>query len=91
MKPRGAANQPESSLLALLDMLAGEAAMCMGMVKSPVGAEIPTDLDTARQVIDMLGMLQQKTKGNLTAEEKDVLENILAYLRMQFVALSRNR
>jgi Domain of unknown function (DUF1844) len=91
MKPRGAVGQPEASLLALLDMLAGEAAMCMGMVKSPVGAEIPIDLDTARQVIDMLGMLQQKTKGNLTAEEKDVLENILAYLRMQFVALSRSR
>jgi Domain of unknown function (DUF1844) len=91
MKPTGAGGQPEASLLALLDMLAGEAAMCMGMVKSPVGAEIPTDLDTARQVIDMLGMLEQKTKGNLTAEEKDVLENILAYLRMQFVALSRSR
>jgi hypothetical protein len=36
-------------------------------------------------------MLQQKTRGNLNAEETDVLENILAYLRMQFVALSRNR
>ena len=40
-------------------------------------------------MIDMLGMLEQKTKGNLTAEEDNVLENMLAYLRMQFVALSR--
>lgn len=91
MKPLSAPGLPEASLLGLLDMLAGEAAMCMGMVKNPSGAEIPTDLDTARQVIDMLGMLQQKTSGNLTAEETDVLENILAYLRMQFVALSRNK
>jgi hypothetical protein len=91
MKPRTAPGLPEASLLSLLDMLAGEAAMCMGMVKNPSGAEIPTDLDTARQVIDMLAMLQQKTRGNLTAEETDVLENILAYLRMQFVALSRNK
>lgn len=91
MKPASAAGVPEASFLGLLDMLAGEAAMCLGMVKNPSGAEIPTDLDTARQVIDMLGMLQQKTRGNLNAEEADVLENILAYLRMQFVALSRNK
>jgi hypothetical protein len=80
---------PEASFLALVDMLAGEAAMCLGMVKHPTGAEMPIDLDTARHLIDMLGMLQQKTMGNLSAEENDVLENILAYLRMQFVSLSR--
>jgi Domain of unknown function (DUF1844) len=91
LKSGGAGALPEASLLNLLDMLAGEAAMCMGMVKNPTGAELPIDLDTARQVIDMLAMLQQKTRGNLNAEETDVLENILAYLRMQFVALSRNR
>jgi hypothetical protein len=91
MKSANTAALPEASFLNLLDMLAGEAAMCMGMVKNPTGAEIPIDLDTARQVIDMLAMLQQKTRGNLNAEETDVLENILAYLRMQFVALSRNR
>ncbi|HVG18921.1 MAG TPA: DUF1844 domain-containing protein, partial [Blastocatellia bacterium] len=91
LKMGGAGKLPEASLLSLLDMLAGEAAMCLGMVKNPTGAEIPIDLDTARQVIDMLGMLQQKTRGNLNAEESDVLENILAYLRMQFVALSRSK
>jgi hypothetical protein len=91
LKTGSAGKLPEASLLSLLDMLAGEAAMCMGMVKNPAGAELPIDLDTARQVIDMLGMLQQKTRGNLNAEENDVLENILAYLRMQFVALSRSK
>lgn len=91
MKGGGAPGVPEASFLGLLDMLAGEAAMCLGMVKNPSGAEMPIDLDAARQIIDMLGMLQLKTAGNLDAEEKDVLENILAYLRMQFVSLSRNR
>ena len=80
---------PEASFLALVDMLAGEAAMYLGLVKNPTGAEMPIDLDTARHLVDMLGMLQQKTSGNLSAEENDVLENILAYLRMQFVSLSR--
>ncbi|MFP5261618.1 MAG: DUF1844 domain-containing protein [Blastocatellia bacterium] len=91
MKGGGVPGAPEASFLGLLDMLAGEAAMCLGMVKNPSGAELPIDLDAARQIIDMLAMLQRKTAGNLDAEEKDVLENILAYLRMQFVSLSRNK
>jgi len=80
---------PEASFLALAEMLAGEAAMCLGLAQAPDGSKLPIDLETARHMIDMLGMLEQKTKGNLTAEEDNVLENILAYLRMQFVALSR--
>jgi hypothetical protein len=90
-KGAGVSRMPEASFLALVDMLAGEAAMCLGMVKNPAGAEMPIDLDSAHHLIDMLGMLQGKTRGNLTAEENDVLENILAYLRMQFVGLSRNQ
>ena len=86
-----AAHLPEPSFLALTDMLAGEAAMCLGLAQTPDGSKLPVDLETARTMIDMLGMLDQKTKGNLTAEESGVLENVLAYLRMQFVALSRNQ
>ncbi|HKS39028.1 MAG TPA: DUF1844 domain-containing protein [Blastocatellia bacterium] len=82
---------PEASFLALADMLAGEAAMCLGLAQAPDGNKLPVDLETARHMIDMLGMLEQKTKGNLTAEEDSVLENVLAYLRMQFVALSRRQ
>ena len=82
---------PEASFLALADMLAGEAAMCLGLAQAPDGSKLPVDLETARHMIDMLGMLEQKTKGNLTAEEDNVLENVLAYLRMQFVALSRRQ
>ena len=90
-RAKSPSRMPEPSFLALADMLAGEAAMCLGMVKNPAGTEMPIDLDTARHLIDMLGMLKEKTRGNLTAEENDVLENILAYLRMQFVALSRSQ
>jgi uncharacterized protein DUF1844 len=86
-----AAHLPEPSFLALTDMLAGEAAMCLGLAQTPDGSKLPIDLETARTMIDMLGMLDQKTRGNLTAEESGVLENVLAYLRMQFVALSRNQ
>jgi hypothetical protein len=82
---------PEASFLALADMLAGEAAMCLGLAQAPDGSKLPFDPETARHMIDMLGMLERKTRGNLTAEEESVLENVLAYLRMQFVALSRNQ
>ena len=85
------AQLPEASFLALADMLAGEAAMSLGLAQAPDGSHLPVDLETARHMIDMLGMLERKTKGNLTAEENSVLENVLAYLRMQFVALSRRQ
>ena len=85
------AGMPEASFLVLIDMLAGEAAMNLGMAQSPDGNRLPVDLETARHWIDMLGMLEQKTRGNLTDEEAGVMENVLAYLRMQFVALSRRQ
>ncbi|HKP87751.1 MAG TPA: DUF1844 domain-containing protein [Blastocatellia bacterium] len=86
-----AAHLPEPSFLALTDMLAGEAAMSLGLAQTPDGGRLPVDLETARTMIDMLGMLDQKTRGNLTEEESAVLENVLGYLRMQFVALSRKQ
>jgi len=86
--PRSA-GVPEASFLNLLNMLAVEAAMHLGMIH-PQGQEpLPVDLESARHLIDLLGMLQTKTRGNLTAEEGGLLENILADLRMQFVAVSK--
>jgi hypothetical protein len=82
---------PEASLLALIDMFAAEAAMNLGMAQTPDGNRTPVDLEAARHWIDMLGMIEEKTRGNLTDEEASVLENVLAYLRMQFVGASRKR
>lgn len=82
---------PEASFLSLANMLAVEAAMHLGLIQSP-GEDAPqVDLESARHLIDMLGMLQTKTGGNLTSEEDNLLENILADLRMQFVAISKRR
>lgn len=83
---------PEASFLSLANMLAVEAAMHLGLIQSPPDQESPpVDVEAARHLIDMLGMLQTKTRGNLTAEEDNLLENILADLRMQFVAASKGR
>jgi hypothetical protein len=82
---------PEASFLSLANMLAVEAAMHLGLIQNPGEEAPPADLEAARHLIDMLGMLQSKTRGNLTGEEDSLLENILADLRMQFVALSKRQ
>jgi hypothetical protein len=87
-QPRGL---PEATFLSLINMLAVEAAMHLGLIETPGEAQPGLDLEAARHMIDMLGVLEQKTRGNLSADEDKLLENILADLRMQYVALSRSR
>jgi hypothetical protein len=48
------------------------------------------DLALARQTIDILGLLQEKTKGNLSGEEERLLNQVLYDLRMRFVEVSRS-
>ncbi|HXG66028.1 MAG TPA: DUF1844 domain-containing protein [Blastocatellia bacterium] len=81
---------PAATFANFINMLAVEAAMHLGLIETPEG---PTavDLDAARHMIDTLGMLEQKTQGNLTPEESNLLTRMLADLRMQYVALSRRR
>lgn len=81
---------PEASFIGLVNMLAVEAAMQMGLIRTPEGIP-PVDMEAARHLVDMLGLIQQKTRGHLTAEEDNLLENVLADLRMQFVALTRRK
>ncbi|HJQ69492.1 MAG TPA: DUF1844 domain-containing protein [Blastocatellia bacterium] len=87
-QPRGL---PEASFLSLINMLAVEAAMHLGLIETPGDAAPAVDLEAARHMIDMLGVLEQKTRGNLSPDEDKLLENILADLRMHYVALSRRR
>ena len=86
---RPSAKQSQALFFNLLNMLAVEAAMSLGLMEMEPGVRSPVDLETARQIIDMLGMLKEKTAGNLANDEEALLEQVLADLRMQFVALSR--
>jgi hypothetical protein len=80
---------PQASFLSLLNMLGVEAAMHLGLMEMQDGQRTPIDLEAARHMIDMIAILKEKTGGNLATEEETLLENVLADLRMQFVALSR--
>ena len=87
----GAENMPEPSFITLVDTLAAQAAMCLGIAPAPDGRQLPADMEAARHFVDMLGTLEVKTRGNLTPDENEMLQSVLAYLRLQFVELSRPR
>ncbi|MGE0814793.1 MAG: DUF1844 domain-containing protein [Vicinamibacterales bacterium] len=76
------------SFLAFLYSLAGSAAVHFGDVADPQsGEKRPPNLEQAGHVIDVMVMLEEKTKGNLTNEERQFLDQALYELRMRFVAL----
>ncbi len=68
--------------------LIGTAYVHLGDAPNPDGTS-DRDLVLARQDIDLLGLLQEKTKGNLTGKEERLLEQALYDLRMRFVEVSR--
>ena len=59
----------------------------LGMLQGPDGKRSPVDLPGAKDAIDLLGILQEKTKGNLTKEEEEVLREGLYHLRMGYMAM----
>ena len=81
---------PESlSFTAFVLSLASTAAIHFGDLPDPIsGQRGELNLDGAAQMIEILSLLDQKTRGNLTAEEREVLAQILYELRMRFVEAS---
>lgn len=83
-----AAARDPASFLNFLMSIASNAASALGMMEHPVTHQRDVDLELGKHWIDVLGMLQKKTEGNLTTQEKQMLESLLSDLRMQFVSLS---
>lgn len=69
--------------------LGSSALVHLGEIQHPETAEAKENLSLARQTIDLLAMLEEKTKGNLTPEETRFLRDLLADLRLKFVEKSR--
>jgi hypothetical protein len=69
--------------------VASSAFIHLGLMEHPATGTRQVDLRSAQQSIEMLVMLREKTRGNLTREEESFFEDLLADLRMQFVALRR--
>jgi hypothetical protein len=76
-----------TSFVSFMMSIASNAASALGMMEHPVTHQREVDVELGKHWIDVLGMLQKKTAGNLTPQEKRMLEGLLADLRMQYVSL----
>ena len=70
-------------------MQAQNAALFLGQIPNPQTGKGEVNLELAKMFIDQLGMIQDKTRGNLTNEEGAVLRNTLSNLQMAFVEVSK--
>jgi hypothetical protein len=76
---------PEISFINLIFSLSTSVLIQLGEIQDPVTQQLAKNLPLAKQTIDLIGMLKEKTKGNLTSDEEKLLENILYDLRMRYV------
>ena len=79
------AEEKEGLFMQLVLMFQTAAMQQMGKMINPLTKKIEKDLAQAKFSIDMLGMVEEKTKGNLNEEEKKLLDHILFELRMNYV------
>ncbi len=83
----GASTLGVPRFLDLVQSLQMGAMVGLGMLQGPDGKRPPVDLPAAKDAIDLLGILQEKTKGNLTKEEEEILREGLYHLRMGYMAI----
>lgn len=85
---RSAGPFPEVTMSAFIFSLSSSALVHLGEIPEPGTDRSEMDLPTAKQIIDTLGMLQEKTKGNLDPDEDRLLRSVLYDLRMRYVQKS---
>lgn len=81
----GPGEMPPATFETLLSTMITQALFALGAVPDPQSGQRYVSLDLAKHHIDMLGVLEEKTKGNLSDEESQALTQTLAELRQQFV------
>jgi hypothetical protein len=69
--------------------LSTQALLHLGEIESPLAGKVERDLGAAKDIIDVLGVLCEKTRNNLDQAEERLLESVLYDLRMRYVALAR--
>jgi hypothetical protein len=76
---------PEINFTSFILSLGTSALIQLGEIEDPFTKKQSKNLLIAKQTIDLIGMLREKTKGNLTSEEGNFLDNVLFDLRMRYV------
>ena len=80
---------PPADFKGLMGVLASQAMMGLGMVQDPGGKGVMVDLEGSKFAIDLLAVIEEKTKGNLSDEEDKELTQLLSELRSRFVQITQ--
>ena len=87
-QPKDPSQEPkQTEFTFFISSLSMQALIALGEMPHPATNQPHPDPEQARYLVDLLGMLQEKTKGNVSAEEASLLENVLYELRMKYVAM----
>jgi hypothetical protein len=89
LKKEGKFIPPTPDFSFFVTTLALQTSIALGQVPNPATNKNEEDLTQAKFLIDTLGMLKEKTKGNLSTEETNLLENILYELRMLYISKNK--
>jgi|SRR6185436_17698085 hypothetical protein len=81
--------RPHPMFGGLVESLASQALLYMGAMRDPMTGQVHQDLQQAQTMIEMLGMLDEKTRGNLAKDESDMLKQVLDEVRMHFVRITQ--
>ena len=80
--------RPHPMFGGLVESLASQALLYMGAVRDPMTGQVHQDLQQAQTMIEMLTMLEEKTRGNLVKEEAEMIKQVLDEVRMHFVRIT---
>jgi hypothetical protein len=83
------ANEPSRGFQLLVDFLTRNAAAMLGGVADPRTGQAYVDLDGARELIDMMDALREKTRGNLAQADEDLLVEVIGSLKLTFLEVSK--
>jgi len=83
--PEQEAVLPEINFINFLFSISTSALIQLGEIEDPISQQTVKNFPLAKQTIDLIGMLKEKTEGNLTSDEAKLIENILFDLRMRYV------
>ncbi len=84
-------NEPKIDLKAFFLSISSAAFIGLGMVPPLQGGSLQIDLAMAQQNIDLLELMEEKTRGNRTPEEDQLVGRLLVELRMKFIEKSKNK
>lgn len=79
---------PEPSFVELINLVVMQAMAGLGLLAGPGGERFPPNLEAAKHAIDLLQVLEDKTKGNLTEAESKLLDQVLYEMRMRYVQVA---